>query len=523
MYLQKTVCKCSKVSRAEAMVIFLIIGLRHNFTWEAIVDVLEGLNVVLGHEAVPSTKYKIQKYFPVENEEIAYHIYCSRCRSYLGKKDDDHFNESCSCGIDSNEPTKYFVSLNFASRLKKLLETKSVKKNLEKRFSREKLNDAEGIEDIYDGRLYKKLTHIGQPLHNINNLSYTFNTDGCKSANSSKVTIWPIYLSINELTPDARKDNIMLAGVWVDTEEPDMNLFLEPFINDANALSETGIKWTSTTNQDIKTKALPLICVVDSVARPKILTMKQFNGYFGCTFCKHPTENVEGYRKYPITVTKPQLRTDAETKREMVLAGSTCQGAIDGVKGPSSLMNLKHFNLVRGMIPDPMHSLFLGVVAQYTTILLTSSDTEYYIGSPSKKALINERLQNFLPPKCVTRSPRDIDQYNLWKASEWRSWIIWYALPCLQDLIPKKYITHLALLVSAINILLQESVTISELDKVQNLLTKFAVYMQKYFGKRSMTYNMHLLDHIVKSVKDWGPLWMNNTFDFEDENRILLL
>ena len=251
--------------------------------------------------------------------------------------------------------------------------------------------------------------------------------------------------------------------------------------------------------------------------------MKQFNGHYGCTFRMHPTENVEGYRKYPIGRFPPSLRTDSETKREMILASSAGHGAVIGVKGPSPLMNLKYFDLITGMIPDPMHSLFLGVVAQYTVILLTSPNEEYYIGSPSKLAIINKRLKNFKPPKCVTRTPRDLDQYRLWKASEWRSWITWYALLCLRDIIPKKYVTHLALLVTAVNILLQESVTTSELDRAEVLLSKFAVFMQKYFGKKTMTYNMHLLGHVIKAVKDWGPMWMNNSFKYEDENRNLLL
>ena len=186
-------------------------------------------------------------------------------------------------------------------------------------------------------------------------------------------------------------------------------------------------------------------------------------------------------------------------------------------------MNLKYFGLVEGMIPDPMHALFLGVVSQHTTILLTSPNDEYYIGSPSKVTIINKRLQNFKPPKCLTRTPRGIDPYNLWKASEWRSWILWYALPCLRDLIPKKFITHLALLVTAINILLQKSISISDINRAEALLMKFSVNMQKYYGKISITYNMHLLSHLTKAVKDWGPLWINNCFEFEDENRILLL
>ena len=204
------------------------------------------------------------------------------------------------------------------------------------------------------------------------------------------MTIWPIYVLINVLTFKARK-NILSAGIWVDTEEPGINLLLQPFINNANILSKRGIEYNVNLNQIIKAKILPLICSVDSVTTPKILTMKQYNGYYGCKFCKHPTENVEGCKKYPISYTTlPPLHTDTETNREMLLAGSTDQWSVNGAKGPSSLMNLNYFGLVEGMIPDPMHALFLGVVSQHTTILLTSPNEEYYIGFPSKVAIINK-------------------------------------------------------------------------------------------------------------------------------------
>lgn len=38
-----------------------------------------------------------------------------------------------------------------------------------------------------------------------------------------------------------------------------------------------------------------------------------------------------------------------------------------------------------------------------------------------------------------------------------------------------------------------------------------------------MTYNVHLLLHLTKSVENWGPLWATNCFSFENGNRFLLL
>lgn len=56
----------------------------------------------------------------------------------------------------------------------------------------------------------------------------------------------------------------------------------------------------------------------------------------------------------------------------------------------------------------------------------------------------------------------------------------------------------------------------------ERLLIRFVVYCQVYFGKGVMTYNIHLLLHLVQDVKNWGPLANHNTFCFENENRLLL-
>lgn len=45
---------------------------------------------------------------------------------------------------------------------------------------------------------------------------------------------------------------------------------------------------------------------------------------------------------------------------------------------------------------------------------------------------------------------------------------------------------------------------------------------QDYFGKKEMTYNLHQLVHIARSVYNWGPLWAHCTFPFESENHYLI-
>lgn len=81
---------------------------------------------------------------------------------------------------------------------------------------------------------------------------------------------------------------------------------------------------------------------------------------------------------------------------------------------------------------------------------------------------------------------------------------------------------HLSLLVSALFLLLKEGITFQDINKADDLLLEFVVRFQLLYGEASMTFNVHLLTHLTKSVKLWGPLWAHSAFVFENANGGLL-
>ncbi|XP_014237104.1 uncharacterized protein LOC106659202 [Trichogramma pretiosum] len=313
---------------------------------------------------------------------------------------------------------------------------------------------------------------------------------------------------LHELPDYLRKKHTMLIGLWVAKQEPDMTIFLQPFVNQANKLSEYGFKWENK-GKEIISKLFPITCCVDSPARCAMLNMKRFNGIHGCTYCEHPTVNIDNVRKYPMIENIPKLRTDESVKRQMALAyykyrSSTQSKQVDilGVWGSSALMNLKHFNIVSGMIVDFLHACLVGVTELHTNILLSNVGEEYYVGDPTKTHIINQRLLSIKPPTCVGKTPRGITERNNWKASEWLTWLLYYSIPCLSGLTQKKYIIHLSLFVRAMNILLSDSITPKMLHTANELLITFVFQFGKLYGNNYMHYNVHLLLHLCESVKN---------------------
>lgn len=52
-------------------------------------------------------------------------------------------------------------------------------------------------------------------------------------------------------------------------------------------------------------------------------------------------------------------------------------------------------------------------------------------------------------------------------------------------------------------------------------IVKFVRQFENLYGIEEMTYNVHLLLHLVDCAKDYGPLWAFSLFIFEDINGLL--
>lgn len=137
-------------------------------------------------------------------------------------------------------------------------------------------------------------------------------------------------------------------------------------------------------------------------------------------------------------------------------------------------------------------------------------------------AAVDKRLLQIKPPKSITRTPETFKRIGSQKASQWRSFIVFYCVVCLKGLLKEEYLNHLALLSTAMHILLQKSITVSEVQEAHDLLNCYQLRYQEYFGAENMVYNVHLLSHLCKGVLRFGPIWGHNAFPFEGQNRYIL-
>ncbi|XP_072141938.1 uncharacterized protein, partial [Dermacentor andersoni] len=238
---------------------------------------------------------------------------------------------------------------------------------------------------------------------------------------------------------------------------------------------------------------------------------------------------------------------------------------VNGLKGLSPLVNLPEFDLVHGQAVEYMHCILLGVTRQIADLWFDPSNSQeaFYLGnvcimcvpfsctklpagSPSLVAKVDARLTTICPPDLITRLPRSLRERAFWKATEWRNWLLYYSLPCCLGVLHSRYWSHFALLVEAIFTLLTEELSPGDLThagrsvylvsatkspahdtcvfngQTRNLLQRFVSRTAGLYGVKSLTFNVHLLQHITSSVKNFGPLWSHSAFVFEGGNGTLL-
>ena len=204
------------------------------------------------------SKYNIFKLLRCNDLKTTF--YCTTCGA---KK--STICENCKSERNANN---VFVAFDIKDMLHGLLSKKSIQNKL---VFQPNVSIDGTIRDVFDGEQYKGINKGS------NDVSFSFNTDGCQAWNSSKTSVWPLYIAVNELLPEVRFKNILLVGLWVGKKHPDMNVFLKPFVDQCNTLKRKGFSWIYK-GVEIKSRAHVTFCTVDSCARHILLNMKKFNG-----------------------------------------------------------------------------------------------------------------------------------------------------------------------------------------------------------------------------------------------------
>jgi len=128
----------------------------------------------------------------------------------------------------------------------------------------------------------------------------------------------------------------------------------------------------------------------------------------------------------------------------------------------------------------------------------------WYIGTQT--AILDGHLLSIKPPGIVAGAPRSLTERKFWTAHEWQHWLLYYSLPVLKGIRPQKYHCHWALLIEGIRILLGSEINTQQINLAHEALVNNVGGVQSLYGEEHMTFNLHSLLHLSKSVVHCGPL-----------------
>ena len=286
-------------------------------------------------------------------------------------------------------------------------------------------------------------------------------------------------------------------------------------------------------NKEFSVRAIITSGTFDAPAKSAVQNFVQFSGFYGCSYClvegKTCWTSARGHKViFPVDLTSdsghPEKRTQKNTREHARLAQAVTvdsggKKSHYGVKGFSWLLLLPKYDIIRGTAIDYMHGTLLGVLKMLMSLWLDKAYKKmpWYIGNQADQ--LDTEIQNLAIPNCISRVPRSVTaERGNWKASEYRSFLLFYSVAVLWQRLPLEYFNHYLLLAESIFLLLQHSISPSDVKRASSLLKRFYVMIRALYGERYQTYNMHNLIHMPDCVADLGPLWTFSCFFYEDLN-----
>jgi len=190
----------------------------------------------------------------------------------------------------------------------------------------------------------------------------------------------------------------------------------------------------------------------------------------------------------------------------------------------SGLINLP-IDFIKDFALDPMHLVYLGVTRRIL-YFLKGSLRKISTGKLSSAFLsaISKQLDSLKLPDEFSRQPRGLSELDRWKATEFKSFLLYSGPVVLRSFIPPAAWKHFLSLSISIRLLSEESNDIRNrnIRVAKMLLEYFVANAHVHYGKAFAVYNVHGLLHLPDDVEYYqAPLISYSCFQFENHLQFL--
>lgn len=327
-------------------------------------------------------------------------------------------------------------------------------------------------------------------------LDLHINVDGLPLYKSSSDQLWPILITVNDSQP------LALAIFYGKTKPNDITSYLKDFIDE---LSETNGQFSL--NEFSYTYSVKVF-ICDAPARSLLKQTIGHNGYYSCERCCVRGQRVENRTVF--------LETACTARTRVAFDEFSYEGSHQTALTPL----IKVVDCVKGFALDYMHLVCLGVMRRMIMFWRKMTNSPAKLSPAILRSLSSrlERLNGSLPSEFV-RQPRSLLEVDRWKATEFRTFLLYTGPVVLKGVVSWEYYEHFCSLSLAMNILLEEN------DDKRNHYLNYAKCLLEFFVKRSMylygnyfvTHNVHNLIHLADDCSHFEcSLNQLSAFPFEN-------
>ncbi|XP_050064613.1 uncharacterized protein LOC126553503 [Aphis gossypii] len=186
-------------------------------------------------------------------------------------------------------------------------------------------------------------------------------------------------------------------------------------------------------------------------------------------------------------------------------------------KGTSPLEMFPDLNITDAVLLEYMHCVCLGVMKRLLIFWKKGKKTTHFINDDIANEISSDliRLKSFYP-KEFSRLPRSLEELKFWKATEFRSFLLYSGLIVLRGKLKKSLYKHFMLLHCSVRLLMSDETCITYNELANKMLRQFVTQYSDLYGEEYITYNVHGLIHLAQFVKMHGSLDKFSAFKFEN-------
>lgn len=334
----------------------------------------------------------------------------------------------------------------------------------------------------------------------LHELHLKINIDGLPISKSSKAQFWAILCLIKEINSAP-----LVIGIYFGHSKPNsVNEFLGTFAKEIIPLIAHEL-----IHEDKKYKIKIDSFVCDAPARSFIKGIKGHNAYFGCERCDIEGDYFHNANKLSFVGFSRMKRTDESFRKRICEEHHIFRSVLE---------DIPQLDMIKSFPLDYMHLVCLGVMKKLLLIWVKDRSVK---NNAKFSAKSQKDMSDFIlslrenVPEEFNRIPRGLDDLSFWKATEYRTFLLYIGPVALKDVLPYEYYIHFLLLHCAITIYMHES-HFKLIDVAGKMLELFVRQFGELYGEANISYNVHNLIHLEDDVKTHGKLDSFSAFPFEN-------